>query len=133
MKQFIIHKEDAIRRENCLQFINALDPKRKWRVTIKEYRKKRSNEQNNYYHAVPVPMISNHIGQTIETTKEYLAGEFTGWIDFTIGDRNMSRPVKTSSQMDTKEMTDFIEFIQWWASSTLNMYIPSPNEWDGEY
>ena len=133
MKRFVIHKQDAIRRENALQFINALDPNKKWAIEIKEYRRKRSNEQNRYIHAVPLMLISEFVGETVEEMKEYLCGEFTGWEDYTVMGRKKQRPVKTTSQMNTKEMTDFIEWMQWFGSSTLNLYIPSPNEWDGEY
>ena len=133
MKQFIIHKEDAIRRENCLQFINALDPKRKWRVTIKEYRKKRSNEQNAYIHAVPLKMMSDHTGSTLDEMKEAMCGEFAGWDTYDLLGKTHWRPLITTSQMDTLKMTEFIEYMQWFASTNMNLYIPSPNEWEGEY
>jgi hypothetical protein len=133
MKRFIIHKHDALRREGARVWIDNLDPNRKWSVEIKEYRKKRSNAQNDYIHAVPLPMLSEHTGYTVEDIKEWLCGEWTGWEDYTVLGKVLQRPVKTTSQMDTLEMTKFIEFMQWYASTNLNMYIPSPNEWDGEY
>jgi hypothetical protein len=133
MKRFIIHKNDSERRENCLQFINVLDPNKMWGVEIKLYRKKRSNDQNAYIHAVPLKVIAEHVGETVEEMKEYLCGEFTGWVEYEVMGRKKTRPVKTTSQMDTKEMTDFIEYMQWFGSFKLNLYIPSPNEWNGEW
>lgn len=133
MKRFIIHKQDALRRENCRQYIDELDPNRKWRVEIKEYRKQRSNEQNAYIHAVPFALICEHTGYTIDDMKEYLCGEFTGWETYEVMGKKKQRPIQTTSQMDTRVMTNFIDWLQWWASSTLNLRIPSPNEWDGEY
>ena len=133
MKNFVIHREDAIRRENCKQYIDELDPGKKWRVQICEYRKKRSNEQNAYIHAVPLKIIGDHTGYTLEEIKEYLCGTFTGWQDYEVMGIKHQRPNRTTSQMDSQEMTYFIEWMQWFGSSTLNLYIQSPNEWDGEY
>ena len=133
MKRFIIHKQDSLRKWNCRDYIDGLDPNRKWKVEICEFRKKRSNEQNSYIHAVPLKIIGDHVGETLDDIKEYLAGEFLGWEDYEVMGRKKSRPIKTTSQMNTKEMTDFIDFMIWFGSSTLNLRIPSPNEWDGEY
>jgi hypothetical protein len=133
MKQFVIHHQDALRRENCRQYIDELDPNKKWRVTIAEYRKKRSNEQNAYIHAVPLKIIGDHTGYTLDDMKEYLCGEFLGWEDYVVMGKTLQRPIKSTSQMSSKEMTDFIDFMIWFGSSTLNLRIPSPNEWDGEY
>lgn len=133
VKRFIIHKQDAIRRENARAYIDGLDPNKRWLVEIKRYQKKRSNDQNAYIHAVPLKLFSDHTGYTVDEIKEYLCGEFTGWEEYTVMGKIMQRPVKTTSQMDTLEMTKFIEFMQWYGSANLNLYIPSPNEWDGEY
>ena len=133
MKRFIIHKDDHIRRDNACQFINMLDPKKKWSVEIKTYRKVRSVEQNAYIHAVPLKLFSEHTGYTMDEIKEFLCGEFMGWEKHVVMDKPMQRPLKTTSQMDTLEMTKFIEFMQWYGSSKLNLNIPSPNEWNGEW
>ena len=133
MKRFIIHHNDAIRRENARQYIDGLDPNRKWRIEIKEYRQRRSLDQNAYIHAVPLKIISEHTGYSMDEIKEYLCGEFTGWNEFEVMGQKMLKPVMTTSRMDTKIMTDFIEWLQWYASSNLNLRIPSPNEWEGEY
>ena len=133
MKNFVIHKQDALRRENCRQYIDELDPGKKWRVTICEYRKRRSNEQNSYIHAVPLKIMSDHTGYTMDEMKEYCCGEFTGWEGYSIMGKTLQRPIRSTSQMDTEEMSRFIEWMIWFGSSTLNLRIPSPNEWDGEY
>jgi hypothetical protein len=133
MKRFIIHHNDAIRRENARQYIDGLDPNRKWRIEIAEYRQRRSLDQNAYIHAVPLKIISEHTGYSMDEIKEYLCGEFTGWEEHEVFGKKKVRPRLTTSQMNTKQMTDFIEWMQWFASSTLNLRIPSPNEYEGEY
>jgi len=133
MKRFVIHKDDYMRREGARVWIDNLDPNKKWAVEIKEYRRKRSNDQNAYIHAVPLKLISDHTGYTMEEVKEWLCGEFMGWEEYQLVDKLMHRPLKTTSQMNTAEMTGFIEYMQWYGSSKLNLNIPSPNEWDGEW
>jgi hypothetical protein len=151
MKRFILRKVDkptsanpyyvrysvdhaATIRENCRTYIDDLDYSKDWVVEIKQYRKKRSNCQNAYIHAVPLKIISDHTGYTMDEMKEYLCGEFAGWETYERFDGvPQQRPIKTTSQMSTKEMTEFIDFMQWFGSSKLNLRIPSPNEWEGEY
>lgn len=133
MKTFIIHKQDAIRRENCRQYIDELDPNRKWRIVISEFRKKRSNDQNAFLHGVPLKILCDHTGYSMDDMREYLCGEWSGWEDYEVFGKKKVKPILTTSQMDTKQFTDFLEWIQWWASSTLNIRIPDPNEYEAEY
>ena len=136
MKRFILRKDDPYAGSilaNLISHIDYLSSARSWVVTIKEYRKKRSLDQNAYIHAVPLKIMSDHTGYTMEEMKEWLCGEFTGWEVYEVFGLKKQRPIKTTSQMDTAEMTRFIEFMQWFGSSKLNLNIPSPNEWEGEW
>jgi len=135
MKRFIIRKEDkySLAKVNACEYVSSLDHKKSWVVEIKRYVKKRSNDQNAYIHAVPFKILVDHTGYTIDEMKEYLCGEFTGWEEYEMFGRRKVRPLRTTSQMDTLEMTNFIEWMQWWASTNLNIRIPSPNEYEGEY
>ena len=65
-----------------------------WRIEIKEYRKRRSNEQNAYIHAVPLKLICDKTGYTVEDMKEFLCGEFTGWDEYTVMGRKKVRPLE---------------------------------------
>jgi hypothetical protein len=132
MKRFIIRKGDTNAVtiiENLRRFIDELDYGKSWAIEIKEYRKKRSLSQNAYIHAVPLKIICDHTGYRVDDMKEWLCGEFMGWEEYDFMGHKKTRPVKTTSEMNTIEMTDFIEFLQMWGSSELNLYIPSPNEW----
>ena len=70
-----------------------------------------------------------HTGYTLDELKRELCGLFMGTEKYEIFGEERERPIKTTSQMTTKEMTDFIEWLQWFGSSRLNLRIPSPNEW----
>ena len=122
MKNFVIHKQDSLRRENCRQYIDELDPGKKWRVTICEYRKKRSNEQNAYIHAVPFPLMMEHTGYDLDELKRELCGLFMGTEKYEIFGKERERPIKTTSQMTTKEMSDFIEWMMWFGSTSSDCW-----------
>jgi hypothetical protein len=131
-KTFIIRKDDIDRRGFAADFIHALDMNKNWRVTIVPLTKQRSLDQNAYIHSVPLKLISDHTGHSIDDMKEYLCGEFTGWREFMLGNREMRRPILTTSQMNTVQMFDFIEWLQWWGMDTLGIFIPPPEKQDDE-
>ena len=99
-----------------------------WRVTVEPYKRKRTLDQNAYLHAVPLKIISQHTGHDLEELKEYLCGEAFGWKEITIGERTISKPVKTTSQLNVEQFTWFIEWVLAWASNELNLRIPLPEE-----
>lgn len=133
MKRFIIHKDDTIRRENAKQHIDELPMDRQHVVEIKEYRKKRSLSQNAYIHAVPLAAIASASGHSLDEIKEYLCGERFGWEEYEMFGTRKQRPLRRTSDLDTKEMSDFIDWMLWWGSENLNLYIPTPGEYEGEY
>ena len=128
MKRFIIHKEDSIRRQNACQHITELDPKYQWVVEIKRYRKNRSLEQNSYLHGVALKMICDHTGYEMEDMKTYLLGEYTGWVEYEVMGQPRKRPTLRTHEMNTQQMANFMEFIWWWASETLDLNIPAPEK-----
>lgn len=128
VKRFIIHPQDSIRRENARVHIGELDPEKKWVVEIKEFQNVRSLEQNAYLHGVALKMICDHTGYEQEDMKTYLLGEFTGWVEYEMMGNPRKRPVKRSHELKVAEMAAFMEYIWWWASDTLDLNIPAPNE-----
>jgi len=129
MNRFIIHKNDAIRRENARAAISGLDPDKEWSVEIKRYRKKRSLDQNAFFWAVPIKIICDHTGHSAEDIKEYLLGEWGGWEDYDVRDHKFTRPVwRSTTLLSTLEFTHFLEWIESWAAQTLGLAIPRPNE-----
>lgn len=99
-----------------------------WRVTVEPYRRKRSLDQNAYLHAVPLKLICDHTGHSLDDMKEYLCGEAFGWKQIEFKNRTISRPVKTTSELNVEEFSWFIEWVIAWASSTLNLRVPLPSE-----
>jgi len=129
MQRFIIRPGDTQRRENASAAILSLDPAKAWAVEIKMYRKNRSKDQNAFLHAVPLKILSDHTGYTVEDMKDYLLGEFTGWDEYTMFGQVKKRPHKRSSELDTLQFTRFLEWIESWAASELGLMIPRPGEY----
>lgn len=98
-------------------------------VQVTQYRKKRSNEQNAFLHAVPLKLICEHTGYDIEDMKTYLLGECFGWEEYEMFGQRRKRPLKRSSDLNTAEFSGFMEWIERWAATELQMIIPRPNEY----
>lgn len=125
---YVIRKGDEVRRKNAALHIETLDQDDDWRVTIEPYRKKRSLDQNAYLHAVPLKMMADKTGYGIEDIKQYLCGEWSGWQEFEMFGKTRMKPLVTTSQMNTRQMTDFIEWLIWYGAEKMGLNIPYPNE-----
>lgn len=92
-------------------------------VELKQVRKKRSLNQNNYLHVV-ITLFSIEYGEDIETMKQilkYWYGLFEKKKDAIIYGK--------TSKMDSKELTTFIEWIRNKSSKDMGYYIPTSEEY----
>jgi hypothetical protein len=96
-------------------------------VTIKKEKSQRSLEQNRYYWGVVIKLLCEEIGLNEDELHEVLKYKFLkehaenkvlGEVDF----------VKSTTDLNTKEMEEYLEKIRVWATEFLNMNIPLPNE-----
>jgi hypothetical protein len=126
--RYIIHKDDAIRRENARAAISELSNDKPWVVEIKPYVKKRSLEQNAFLHAVPLRMIADETGHDVEDMKTYLMGEAFGWLDYEVMGSPRRKPLLGTSELNAKQFMWFLEWVEAWAVRELGMMIPKPNE-----
>lgn len=123
----IILRNDAL-RERALSDISTLDLRKPYVVTIEEYHPQRSLDQNAFLHAVPLRLLSDATGFETEEMKDYLLGEAFGWDESEVFGRKVTRPLRRSSSLSTKEFTWFLEWIEQWAMNRLGILIPRPNE-----
>ncbi len=95
-------------------------------LTITKYKKYRSNPQLSYYFAVPVKILSEHLGYHVDEMHDLLKHMFNPkMIDINgfcveIGG--------STGELKTDQMEDYLSRIRMWASSDLNVFIPLPNE-----
>ena len=96
-------------------------------VVVRKRRTRRTLDQNAYIHAVPIPMLADHFGNTIPEMKLALMGECWGWKRDPATGKEL--PIKPhTSEMDVEECTHFIEWVIPWAATEHQFVIPYPSE-----
>ncbi len=85
----------------------------------------RTNLQNRYLHAI-FNLLSQELGYTKDEVKQIFKRKFLSYKKEVKG--KITTFVKGTHELDTKEMTDFIENIRKFSSSELGIYIPAPDE-----
>lgn len=106
-------------------------------ITIERLRKKRSKDQNRYYHGIVIPIIQQGLydatGEMRDSNSihyQILLPLFSPKRDITnIETGEIVSESITSSEMTTTEFMEYIMSIQKWAIEFLNVNIPSPNEY----
>lgn len=93
------------------------------KVELREIRPTRSLSQNNYLHVV-ITLYAMAYGCTLNEAKTDLKREHGLFYS-----KNGNKYLISSADLDTKQMTTFIEWIRNKASRDLNEYIPSSEEY----
>jgi hypothetical protein len=93
---------------------------------LKERRKKRTNNQNRYLHLI-LGFFGHEHGYTLEETKQFYKLVCKSIYYY---EKNNVNFIKSSKELDTKEMKNSIDMFRDYCSMNLNFYIPSPDEHD---
>ena len=96
-------------------------------VAIKKKRANRSGSQNRYYWSVVIAYISEETGFTKEEAHQIMGRMFLKYVK-TVPDGTEEVFVRSTTSLNTLEMTEYIESIRTFALSGLGTYIPDPNE-----
>ena len=88
---------------------------KKIELVLREKRDIRSGEQNAYYHAVVISMITEETGHTPEEVQEIVKDHFC---------------VRSTTTLTKREFEDLMQRVRGWAKEFLNIDIPLPNEVD---
>ena len=110
------------------QQIDDLPDDKPWLIVAQIYRRKRTLEQNSFLHAVPLKLIADYTGHSIDDMKTYLCGTAFGWDEYEVMGEPRKRPRLTTSQLNTEQFNWFLEWLEAWAAQELGMIIPKPNE-----
>lgn len=126
---FILQKD--VDRSNLIKritsFLELLPQDRPWEVIVKQFRKKRSEDQNAALWGIPYKIISEHTGYEKEWLHEYYLCKFFGSKVETVFEAKKKVPNRRSSGLKTNEFCDFYAFIQRHAATELGLYIPDPD------
>lgn len=125
MPEFIVRNNEI--RATVLSAIRELDVTASaWTVVIKKFRRKRTTSQNALLHKW-FGIIADDTGNTIEDVKEAYRDMFLGKVEVFLGGE--SRLVgKSTTKLNTQEMSDFMGKIQAHAASELIIRLPQPEE-----
>ena len=81
----------------------------------------RSINQNNYYWGVVVKIMADFTGYTEDEMHDALRLKF-------LGKDGILKTMKSTKDLSTVEMEEYLANIRMWASRDLGVYIPLPNE-----
>lgn len=131
MTDLVINKGNRDRTEaKVCAFISSLAQDKSWRITVVEYRKRRSEQQNRYLWGICYKTIMEEAGEelrgwTADDLHEFFLGEVYGWQETEGFGRKRLKPLRRSSKLDTMEFVDFVDYIQRFAAEH-GIYIADP-------
>ena len=96
-------------------------------VAIKKKRAQRSTQQSKYYWGVVIAYLSEDLGYTKEEVHQLMGRMFLKYVK-SVSDGKEETFVRSTTSLDSAEMTIYIESIRTFALSELGIYIPDPNE-----
>ncbi len=101
-------------------------------VELTEKKPPRSNQQNAYLHLV-IGLFAMEYGETIHYAKHNFF-KLTVNRDIFISERVNRKTgecreyIRSTTELDTKEMTEAIDRFRTWSSKEVGIYLPAPNE-----
>lgn len=114
--------KDSYQRNKAITYFNKLLENQS-KIEITKLRQGRSIPQNAYLH-VCYSLYAIHFGYTLEEAKHQLKSE----CQFMVYLKNGTYFLKSTSCFNTKEMTDWIEWIRNYSSQN-GLYIPTSEEY----
>lgn len=136
MQQFVL----AVGPRNLskiVAFLSALSPTRPWKITVCEFRKERSDDQNSALWGVAYPPLMEFTGFTKEELHDHFCRAFFGEVEYEIMGMLRMKPRRTTTvdengkknKISTLEFMDFYAFVQQ-KGAEIGCYVPDP---DPEY
>lgn len=120
----LLHKEQFKMRCNYLFSKGCI-------VELTEKKPKRATQQNKYLHTL-LGFFACETGNTLEYVKQNYYKKLVNPAIFTrkINDKFLGEVevLRSSTDLDTAEMTTSIERFRNWASAECGVYLPSPDE-----
>ena len=90
--------------------------------------KPRSNSENSYYWGVVVKILGQEFGTFPDKTHDDLREKFLGYESMVDHNGVIYERLRSTTDLTTVEMEDYLRQIRMWASSEMNINIPQPNE-----
>jgi hypothetical protein len=97
-------------------------------IEIKKVRAKRTLKQNSYFHVV-ITIFAMELGYTIVEAKTMLKRMYSNAEPSMVYQKKGYKFLRSTTTMDTKELTNFIEWIRNYAATEAGIYIPTSEEY----
>lgn len=95
------------------------------KIELKEIKPSRSTSQNSYIHAC-FSMISIETGYTLEEIKVLLKQTYGSDLVYV---KNNQKFIRSTRDLDSSQMSKFIDWIRHFSSEQIGLYIPTPEEY----
>jgi len=126
--------------DNLRAFVLAAVPGKRIRVTVEQYRKRRSDEQNAYLFGVAYKALCDATGYDVADVHEFLLGEHFGWTDKRVPksrkfpDGIERVPVRSTTRdasgkrsvLTTMEFAEYVDHVQRFAAQH-GIFIADPD------
>ena len=109
-------------KEKAEEYFNKLRDQEA-KIDLKKINPKRSLSQNNYLHLI-ITLLAIETGYNLDEAKILLKRE----CNFMTYEKNGNKFLKRSRDLDTKELTNWIEWIRNYAG-TNGIYLPTPDDY----
>jgi len=109
-------------------------PGKPLRIEISQYRKRISDAQRGYFHAVVIPLVNRALrdrGNVVneEVTKKFLVAEVMKWgTHIKMANGEWKFVVGSSEDIPADDMPQMMEIVRAWAVEELKIQIPLPGE-----
>ena len=114
-------------RDAVINLIKGLNLEKPWSVTIEKYVERRSLSQNNLYWQW-VGILARETGNDPDSVHEALKARFLIPKEITfMGEKTLYR---SSSKLDTREMSEYMDRVYALATAEMGILLPVPDEAD---
>jgi hypothetical protein len=121
----IIRTQDD--KNKAMNFIGMLVMDKPWEMEVKPYKKNRSLLQNKLYRLQLAHLEKEGPGYTADEWHIIFANKFLDPVIVTYGDETYEVR-KSTTKLNTKEFTDYLNKIDRWCIMELNIVLPSPSD-----
>jgi hypothetical protein len=125
--KFVINSSEA--KSQSLAQISAIDLAARpiQTVEIRAFKKDRTSKQNRYYHGVVLKTISDYTGYSQGELHELFKSNLLPSKVIVIADKQVEY-TQSTTELTTAQFERYISEIVQFASDSLSLYIPDPNE-----
>jgi hypothetical protein len=114
-------------KQKVMDYVNRLPGGKKYTVEVKIKREQRSVNQNRLYF-LWLSCLMDETGEHKDTLHEYFKQHFLGVDERFVFNKYQIIVPKSTTGLDTKQMTDYLERIQQFANTELGVVLPNPED-----